>query len=259
MHTKLWWAIIVLSILITSVASIGYVNGYRIGPNITLIKTHTLTITDIPVGAYVFADYAPRGKSSGNTFSIPLVPGTHMILVTAKNYSPWTSLVTVPDDTDTKVQALTVPKDVSGDLLSGDSARKAREIIAKEKLPSLTQPLILDEGCVLISVNTENNDIIATPTTTPECAPPKYFCINGTCATTVIYSPKIAPVSVIAYPKRQDALIMLIGKNLYAISLDPRNPRTLSLILHGIAPHVATLPNGDVVVSDQSSVYTLNL
>jgi len=255
---KYWWPIIILfSILVISVGTL-YATGYRIGPNISLVKTHTLTITDIPKGASIFADYVLRSKSTRNTASISLVPGMHTILVSAQNYSPWASLVAVPESTNVTVRAIMIPKAVSGTLLSGSAARKARAFIKRTVLPTIKNPLVLAGGCALVSVSA-NYEIIATPTTTPTCTPPPYFCIDNTCTKTVVFPPEAKLSALVTYPNRNDALLAVIGKNIFAISLDPRAPRTFVSILHGIAPHMAQLPDGAVVVYDQSAVYSLSL
>ncbi len=259
MRTKLWWVVTLLLVIFFGLAVIGYINGYRISSNITIVKVQTLTITDIPENSSVFADYALRGKSSGGAFSLSLVPGDHLMLVTAQNHYPWTALITVPDNSNTKVRALVVPKEASGTLLYGKAREDALSLITNEKLPTPSKPLVLANGCALLSITDGTGTIVATPTTTPKCSPPKYLCINNSCATTIVYSQKNTPKAVIAYPNRQDAFLILSGKDLYAVSLDPRNPRTFVHMLHGIAPSIATLPNGNVVVSDQSSVYILNL
>lgn len=254
---KHWWFVITLSLLVVISVGTLYAQGYRIGPNISLVKTRTLTITDLPKGASIFVDYTPRGKSNGDTAHIELVPGNHTLLVSAQNYSPWTKIFTMSEDTNSTVRALMVPKALSGTLLSGSAAQKARKIIAKAILPSNKKPLLLAGGCALVSVL--DNKIIATPTTTPTCAPPPYFCVNNSCAKTIILSPSHKILSLVAYPNRGDALIALIGKNIYAFSLDPRAPRTFVSILHGISPRMAIRSDGVVVVEDQSSVYTLSL
>ncbi len=256
---KHWWPLITLaSVLVAAMAAL-YIAGYRIGPSITLIKTRTLTVTGLSDGAAVFADYAPRGESKGNTLSIELVPGPHTILVTAQNYAAWTGLVTVPKGTDSSIAALLVPKAVSGTLLSGEAAHAARTLIDHATLPTEAQPLSMANGCALVFVSAENNTVVAAPTTTPACTPPSYLCASGTCEKTLIFTPPSRPSALFAYPGRQDALLVLIGQDLYALSLDPREPRTFTRVLHGIDPRAAVEPDGTIVVADQSSVYTLSL
>lgn len=252
-----WWFVITLfSLLVISVGTL-YAQGYRIGPNISLVKTRTLTITDLPKGASIFADYTPRGKSNGSIVHIELVPGDHTLIISAPNYSPWTKIVTVPEDTSSTVQALMVPKALSGTLLSGTAAKEARKLVVSATLPSSKKPLVLAGGCALVSVS--DNKIIAAPVTTATCVPPPYFCVNDSCAKTIILSPTHKILALVAYPRHSDALIALIGKDIYAFSLDPRAPRTFVSVLHGIAPKMAIRPDGTVIVTDQSSVYTLSL
>ncbi|HFC10888.1 MAG TPA: hypothetical protein ENJ75_01695 [Candidatus Kaiserbacteria bacterium] len=254
-----WVATAFVIIVLAIISFIGYNAGYRIGPNISLVKTRSLTITNLPEHSHIFTDYAPRGESIKSTLSIPLVPGTHMVLVTSQNYFPWTTLVTIPDNKNIKVRALLVPKAVSGTLLKGSEAKTALSYIENQTLPTIDKPLTLANGCALVSLSKDKRTIIATPTTTPSCTPPVYLCASGTCAPTIIYSPKIPPTAILAYPKHTDAFLVLVGKNLYALSLDPRSPRTFARVLHGISPKVASEKDGTVVVSDQSSVYTISL
>ncbi len=257
-HLKQWWLVISLfSILVISVGSL-YAAGYRIGPNISLVKTYTLTITDIPKDSSVFADYAPRGKSIENFMTINLMPGNHTILVSSKNYSPWAGLVTIPSNANATVRALLIPKSISGTLLTGVSAKKARLAISKSKLPTIGKPLSLSGGCALVYVSS-SNEIVARPVTTQTCTPPPFLCIDNSCAKTVIFPKTKKLTSLLVFPNRKDALLAIIGQNIFAISLDPRAPRTFVSVLHGIAPKMNTLSDGTVVVSDQSSVYTLSL
>lgn len=257
-HVKQWWLVISLfSILVISVGSL-YAAGYRIGPNISLVKTYTLTITDIPKGSSVFADYAPRGKSTENSMVINLMPGNHTILVSSKNYSPWAGLVTVPNDSNATVKALMIPKSISGTLLTGKQAKAARAVISKSKLPTKEEPLRLADGCALVYVSS-SNEIVASPVTTQSCTPPPFLCIDNSCANTVIFPKTKKLTSLLVFPNRKDALLAIIGQNIFAMSLDPRSPRTFVSVLHGIAPKMNARRDGTVVVSDQSSVYTLSL
>ena len=255
---RLFLGVILASAVFVLLLGGGYLMGYRVGPGITLVKTHLLTITNLPRGASVFTDYAPRGTSEASTMHITLVPGQHTVLISAKGYWPWDHVVTVPNNTNATVHALMVPKVTSGTLLSGAKAKAARERVAAQTLPSATKPLVLENGCALISL-TDTNQIIATPTTTPSCTPPPFLCVGGTCAPTVILSPVKKPTTIVPYPHREDALLIAIGKTVYALSLDPRTPRTFAPVLKGIAPQLTTEQNGTVVVVDKSAAYRLAL
>ncbi|HQU08073.1 MAG: hypothetical protein B7X04_03610 [Parcubacteria group bacterium 21-54-25] len=258
MQRYLFPGVIITSVALVVLLGVGYMMGYRLGPGITLVKTHTLTITDLPVNATVFTDYTSRGTTATSTMTANLIPGTHTLLASATGYWPWSTIVTVPDNKNVVANAFLVPKITNGTLLSGSAAQAARTLVAHQTLPTAAHPLLMADGCALVSV-TDINQIVAVPTTTPSCTPPPYLCIGGTCATTVILSPVAQPTAVVPYPGRQDALLIGIDKTIYALSLDPRSPRTFAPILRGIAPRIAVQPDGTVVVVDQSTVYQLTL
>lgn len=252
--------VIIASVVFLILLGVGYFSGYRIGPGITLVKTHTLTITNLPNGATVFTDYATRGTTSTSTMKVSLVPGTHTVLISANDYWPFSTIVTVPENANATVRVFMVPKTVAGTILHGKEASAAKKLVAKQTLPTAKDPLIMGNGCALISV-TAMRQIIATPTTTPSCTPPPFLCIdsNGKCATTIIFSPTQKPTDVLPYPGRQDALLISIGKTIYAFSLDPRNQPHGVPVLSGISPRMALTAKGTVVVVDQSTAYQLTL
>lgn len=258
MQRYIFWGVIILSTVFISLLGIGYMTGYRLGPGITLVRVHELHITNLPVGANVFTDYASRGFSATTTMNIVLVPGAHDVIVSKKGFWPWRTIATIPEDKDATVRALLIPKIVTGTLLQGTEAKVAGALAKETTRPSVQNPLVLENGCALVSVS-DTNKIIATPVTTSTCTPPRFLCVGNTCAPTVIFSPVSKPTSVVSYPGRKDALLVGIGKIVYALSIDPRNPRTFAPILHGIAPRLVVMPSGMVVVVDQSAVYQLAL
>ncbi len=257
MHRYLFWGIVSLSVVFLLALGTGYALGYRIGPGITLVKVRSLTITHLVPGATVFIDRSSRGTAATSTMTLALVPGHHAVLISAPNTWPFSTIVTIPENKNATLAAFLIPHTPNGTLLEGPAAKTARAAVAHTALPTITHPLVMENGCALVSVNTANQ-IIAAPTTTPACTPPPFLCLDNSCAPTIVFSPKEKPTAVLPYPGRQDALLVGIGKVIYALSLDPRSPQTFAPLLQGISPRIATDTQGTVVV-DQSAAYKLTL
>src|SRR6185437_9178686 len=85
----------------------------------------------------------------------------------------------------------------------------------------------------------DNRVVVDAATTTPGCTPPEYLCTEGSCAPTIAYAPLATLRSVIPFPNRTDAVLVTAGEWVYAIALDPRNPRYFAPVHHGTAPSIA--------------------
>ncbi len=250
--------VIAASVLFLLLLTGMYMSGYRIGPGLVLTKEQQIIITNLPNNAQVFLDYAPRGIAHNHTLTLSLVPGNHTILASAKTYWPWKHFIVVPENKSITVRAFLIPQVPKGIILTSIKKDNAEKKIDATVLPNNTHPLNFINKCISLTVS--RNQIIATPIEkSSSCTPPSYLCIDNTCKPTVVFSSAQKISGVIPYPGRNDAIIISIGKNIYALSIDPRSPRTFAPLLKGIAPKIASGENETLLVRDEKTVYQLTL
>jgi hypothetical protein len=258
---KSHWIVVLLIALIMVLLGGIYTLGYRVGPGLSILRTHTLTINHIASGTVVYADLTPRGTSKGTSISIELTAGNHTILVSADGYQPWENLVTVPEGAGTSVDALLipVPEQIQPQELLGTAEALERASLEQSVLPRESAPLALLSGCANIFVS--GNKVLAeAATTTPGCSLPSYFSTSADAlARVIIFSPIDTVHSVVPYPGRTDALVVSVGPQIYALSLDPRIPRAFAPLIKGTAPVLSEGPDGTLYISDDGHMYSLVL
>lgn len=264
------YALLILAVLLVLFLSIGYALGYRTGPGLTLVRTGTLTLTDLPVGATVYADQTRRGVAVGSSFSMALVPGNHMVIIDANGDFPWNEVVTISPHQSTSIDPILIPKHI----VRGTVPEKLQSIAVAHlkiaKLPTDAAPLLAYGGCVALTVS--NNRIIAqvasssadTASSTPAtCAtPPAFLCLSGTCAPTVVFSPTLPLNSVSLVPTRQDALVVSYGDIVSVLEIDPRSPQFFAPILHLDSPVTLADWGWDpsvLVAREDNQYYTVSL
>ncbi|HEC94066.1 MAG TPA: hypothetical protein ENI56_01685 [Candidatus Kaiserbacteria bacterium] len=236
----------------------GYTAGYRLGAGLVLTREQEVIITNIPNDAKIFSDYALRTGILNNTISISLIPGNHMLLASAKGYWPWKYMVTVPESKSITVRAFLIPRVPKGKILNGNERLLAKKKIASVVLPTPAQPLTFTNECM--SLATSGNQVIATPLPpSSSCTPPPYLCSKNTCSPTIIFSSAKKITGLIPYPGRDDAILIEIGNTIYALSIDPRAPRTFAPLLKGISPRMAQGKDNTLFVQDEKTIYQLTL
>ncbi|KND50895.1 MAG: hypothetical protein AB202_00620 [Parcubacteria bacterium C7867-007] len=246
--------LIVVLLIIFFVA--GYSLGYRVGPGLTLVRAGTLVLTDIPANAVVYADEAKRAVGRGSDVRFALVPGNHSIIVDSLGNHPWSDLVEMTPGTDTRVAPVFVPLTADRTSLEEPKRTEATKALAAVLLPSATNPIVMEKGCANVSVS--NNRIVATAATSTGCTPPPYLCVGGTCATTVIFAPVAKLHSVIAYPGREDVLIVGYGTTLAVLELNPLKPQFFAPLFNGgVAPVAMPWDADNIVVHDDKRTFTL--
>ena len=255
---KQQWILAVLVILILALLGGIYSLGYRIGPGLSILKTHTLTINGLAPGTQVFADLTSRGIAKQHSFSIELTPGSHSILANVDGYQPWEGLVTVPENTNASVYAFLIPKTVAPKELLGADALRAQKLIDAAELPTASTTLSLLGGCAEAFVL--NNRLLAESTAGTSCAPAPYLeATEGTSTPTIIFSPVDTIRSVVLYPGRSDAFVITAGTQVYALGLDPRSPQAFSKLISGVAPVLTEELDGTLLIADAGHVYSLVL
>ncbi len=257
---KKYWLLLV-AIIFVLILAIPYALGYRLGPGVKLERVGTLDIVGLPTGASVYVDESLRGVTSKpGSMKDEVVGGSHSIIVSVTGDYPWSTVALVTSGKTTTTNPILVGMTPNATPLSGTDKDAAVAAIASSSLPSITNPLVLANGCADVYVS--NNQIIATAaTSTPGCStPPAYLCDStGSCAPTIIFSPVSTLYFVARYPNRQDALVVEFNDTLYAIALDPRSPQFFAPILTGTEPVIGTLPDGTVVVRNGTAVYKVTL
>ncbi len=235
-----------------------YASGYRLGPGLVLTKEQQITIVGIPNNASVFSDYALHKNIKNNKIVISLIPGNHTLLVSAKGYWPWKYMVTIPENKSISVRAFLIPRVQKGKILTGVEKANAEKKIKMSITTSVDGPLHLTNVCMTLSIS--NNQVIATPISdSSSCTPPPYLCSGNTCAPTIIFSSGKKISRLMVYPERNDAILVEIANTVYALSIDPRAPRTFAPLLKGIHPIIAQGKGSTLLVQDEKTVYQLTL
>ncbi len=252
---------LILAVVFIVILAAAYGFGYRVGPGITLARVGTITLTNLPKGTSIIADQTLREvTSSAGNATEDLVAGNHTIIVGAPDYYPWSNVVSISSGKATTRNPILVHMKPDATPFASTSAEYATafSVIASSTLPTVTNPLKLMNGCVLVYV-ADNRIIANAAPTTPGCTPPPYLCTNGTCDPTIVFAP-IRPLNrVLAFPGHQDALVVEFDKTLYALALDPRSPQFFAPILTGTDPIAASLPDGTIVVRNGNVIYKLKL
>lgn len=238
----------------------GYLAGYRIGPGLSLMKVGTVVLTDLPQGATVYIDEALHKTTKTETLQIPLLPGTHTILVGTEGlspeYYPWYELVTVPSGGEQRVRPMLIEKSAKETTLHDLDMERGELLIKETKLPTKEAPLLAYNGCVRVYV--QNGRLIAEPGIENTCAVPEFLCSDGSCEPTVLLSPPETLRTVIPFPGRDDAVVLALGKAIYALELDPREPQFFAPILREHLPEVAIWSDSAIVVKEFGAVFTIS-
>ena len=252
-RAKRHWLLFLVLLFVIALL-LGYGAGFRPGPGLTIVRVGTLTVTDLPAGTTVFTDMASRGVSNGGPFNVPLVPGTHTVIVSAPGDEPFERTVTITSNEATEVSAILVPQKPLPTILDGAEAAAAQALIAKSVLPTQGAPLSV--GCADVYV-LDNRVVAAPATTTPGCAtPPDYMCTNGSCAPTLVYAPTTPIHDVVHFPGRTDAVIVATGPSVNVVGLDPRYPQYFAPVVKSMNPLIAEASTtGGFFVSDSGKTY----
>lgn len=266
-------AILIACVLVIALATtFGYALGYRLAPGPSILKAHALTVTGLPDGTIVYVDSGRSARAANGRVSLLLTGGTHTLIAEADGYWPWNELVPVKN-ADVSVSALMARVPAKGgapslSALAGAQAEAAKTAFASARLPTADAPLLLAGGCAKTYVS--DNRIIADPVFgVASCAPPAYLCESSlasegvtalsasACSPTVIFAPVDTLRSVVPFPGRDDALLVAIGGAVYALELDPLDPRYFAPVYAGNAPVIAP-ENGDgVFLRDKGAYYRL--
>ncbi|MBY0110384.1 PEGA domain-containing protein [Patescibacteria group bacterium] len=257
---KKWWLLLAIIVVIGALVLFNMV-GYRVGPGLSIVRVGTLVITDLPENASIYVDEAYNRRVTGGIARVSLLPGSHTVIVSVDGYYPWSELVEITSDAETTERPIIIPTKTNAVELEGEAVTAARTKINTTRLPSAFAPLSMEGGCAQISVS--GNRILATPTTTPECVPPPYLCVDGSCEATVVFAPLEPIHTVLPYPGRSDALIVGVKQRLFVLEIDPRYPGFFAELVRGgkdtITPRAATSTDHSLVTIVGEKVYGISL
>lgn len=242
--------------LLVVLLAIGYALGYRPGPGFTVVRTGQLIVTDLPAGATVYTGESRRGTSEkGGDMVVPLVPGTHSVIVDVPGMYPWNDLVQVTKE-PVRISPILVPTATQTASIPNEERAAIEALVKAAVLPTAVNPLVLENGCALVRV--DNNRIAANGTTTDTCVEPWYLCVGGSCADTIVFSP-IAPLrSVLPFPGRPNALLIAYGDTIAVLELNPLAPQYFAPIYKGLAPAAVLLDDHTLAVTDDTRTFKIS-
>lgn len=253
---KQWWLLITIIVVVTAIV-LFFLTGFRIGPGVSIVRVGTLVLEEVPAGASVYVDEAYNRVSAGGVVRIDMLPGSHVVIVSASGAQPWNELITIVSDTETIARPVIVPVKVTVASIPAEDTAKAAAVVSKTKLPTLQAPLTLAGGCALVYVSGKN--IVAEASTTATCTPPPYLCVEAGCSPTAIMTPVEKINAVMPYPGRDDVLVISVGQTLFVLELDPRAPQFFAPLLRGTNPRAAPWSDSSVVVYSDQKLYLVNL
>jgi hypothetical protein len=235
-----------------------YAIGFRIGPGVAVTRVGTLELQNLPASTTVYIDQTTSATiTKTTTKKFDLLPGSHQVIVSTAGDYPWNDLVAVKSGQTSIDNPILIPEHADVTVLGTSTQATALARIALTKLPTQTNPLHLANGCADVYVS--NNQVLADAAQSSRCTVPSYLCLGGTCAPTVIFSPTATIQAVFQFPGRQDAIVVAINNTLYALALDPRNPRFFAPILGATQPSFGTLTDGTIVIKNGSMLYSVKL
>lgn len=234
-----------------------YTTGYRLGPNLRLVKTGGIYVAAPKTGATIFLD--EQEVRTTNLFQSGfllqnLTPGVYSLLVYHEDNWPWSKQVRVEEGLVTEARAFLVPKNLPLEVIEKSALeyKTAMALLApymKTATTSLVrlanhdrEQLTLDARRTTLYVEWLGEGVDL----------PYYFCAEEGCAatTTVLRTPN-AIRNADFYPKRRDVVVVALSRGIYAIEVDRRGGQLLQPIYKGERPYF-------VSAGDDASLYILD-
>lgn len=248
----IWWAVL----LFVAILAGGFALGYRVGPGLSIVKAGTLVLTDLPESTSIYVDTKLRATvKSGGEYRTRLVPGVHTIIVDSEGRTPWQDAVVIVGSEETVKEPLLLATRPDGAVLRAEERARAIQAIDAQRIPTIATALTV--GCTDIYV--AQNRIMGRAV--PGCEnTPDYLCEAGDCtAPTMLLAPIETITSLIAYPGRNDTLLFTIGDFVYALDIDPRDPRFFAPFIRTSMPRVGLGEEGTLLLKDEDNAYSFTL
>ncbi len=247
-----WWAFVLFLAILVG----GFALGYRVGPGLSIVKAGTLVLTDLPPQTAIYVDTKLRATvRDGGEYRTRLVPGIHTLIVSTEGRTPWQDAVQVNSGLTATKKPLLLPVRPDGDVLRAEARAEAIRFINALRLPAANTALTV--GCTDIYV--AQNRIMGRAVPTCERAP-DYLCTEGDCsAPTVLFSPVETVTSVAQFPGRTDTILFTIGDFVYALDIDPREPRFFAPFIRTTTPKIGIGADGTLILKDEDNAYSFTL
>lgn len=257
-HYWILWIIVAILVLGTGF----YFAGYRLD-TAGFSRVGTLSIPGLPAGSALYIDESRRVETLGGAGTAALSPGTHSVIVDAPGYQPWNERFTVLSGETVVLRPLLVKDKVAARRLEGEEASRALALIRASVVPTKTAPLFMEGGCA--SVYALGSRVLAEAPAGAACEIPAYLACapispenpDGTCASTIIRSDTAAVKGIVAYPGREDAIVVVGDNSVYGLELDPREPQSYVLLFQGPTIGVAPWSPTSIVASNGDIVFEL--
>lgn len=225
----------VLVFLVVGPALILFATGYSFPDFLSVVrgnflKTGGIYVSEIGSNSTVILDGKKEETSSflnRNILFQRLSLEPHTITIKKPDYRPWEKDVVVYANRVTEIRPLLLKEEIEVleiteqsflDLLKNKLAEKQKVAEENEKTENKNYDITLESGDLVFSWKVLEDS-------------PQYLCSLDRCesATTVMVPGDI--VDFEWYPNRNDALVVLTGKAIFAVELDSRNGRVSTEIL----------------------------
>lgn len=253
------YSFLIAVLLIAALSFLAFINGYRVGPGGIPVKAGVITFNDLPAGTVIYLDAIKEHVIEDANATFYVLPNTHSVIVDAEGFQPWHELVSISSGEERTLAPIFVSRLIVKKEIAAEDQTRAYQALYAPNLPTAQQPLSLSEGCM--QVYTSQNRILATSSDDAACATPEFMCAEGTeaCTPTVVMEPTEPLRNVIAYPGRDDALIVASGSTVYVLEIDPREPRFFAPLTKGTGIRVAPWSETSIIVSDEQGPRELSL
>lgn len=253
-------ALVVILLLVGYIAV--YANGYRVTPNLKLIKASAITVSGVPDGTHVYNDeyqidtinYA-EGEDSYTLKN--LSPGTYNLILSKPGYWPWQKKVNLDKEDERALEAFLISEHPPASVVTESddeytSLRDAfKELRAGNGSPETRSP----SGDIKLAA--EGSRVLATwqGSTTP----PESFCRAEDCPETITVLDLIEEVRNIAFFNGRDgAILVASGPMVFAVDLTPTRERienqNFQPIYSGSAP-TFLVRSGEIYIEDAGKIY----
>lgn len=132
--------------------------GYRIQPNLRILKNGVLEITLPFKNTIVYADDKKiiTSTEENQTFIIPLSVKTHDVIIGREGYFPWMAQATIESGKKTILHPIFVTQNTTGQIVTQKDPQywKLRTQVANTKLPTEENPKKLNGVLLWVKENT---------------------------------------------------------------------------------------------------------
>lgn len=225
----------VLLILFT-IGFVFYLMGYRITSEFSFGKVGTITLNTPYKETTIYVNSNEKIVTDADTkvVEITLTPKTHKIIVSLKDFYPWTKDVKVPSGGKLELNPLYVPQNPSGFLIGqlDPEYYQIKQSIAKNKVLPESTPIMHKDGVTKIFV--DKNTIYVTKNEKTE----------------EVLKSEVKIKSIDFYKNRNDVVIFSAGNSIYAIEIDKAGTQNFMPIYKGQDPYFVNETDNTIFVED---------